>query len=447
MVADLAIDRLPFRSLLAEIVDNRGRSCPTSDDGIALIATNCIHNDQLYPTYEKVRWVSPETYSTWFRGHPKPGDIIFVNKGTPGRVCLVPDPVDFCIAQDMVAVRADPGLIDPLYLFALLRSPTVQKQIANMYVGTLIPHFKKGDFDRLLLPVIRDRGAQEEIGRIHFEFCQKIELNRRMNETLEAMAQALFKSWFVDFDPVLDKALAAGNPIPDAFADRAAQRAAYLSGNLPSPSGRGAGGEGDYLSLFPDRFQDSPLGPIPEGWEVGTLGKLLEIHDKKRIPLNKRQRQERQGPYPYYGAADVMDHVDEFLFDGVYILAGEDGSVVTEAGHPVLQYVWGRFWVNNHAHVLRGRRGVSCEQLLLFLQQCDIAPFVTGAVQPKLNQENLRSVPLVLPPQAVSEAFGLLVAPSFAARRTNVDESKVLERIRDTLLPELLGGKSGLSWT
>ena len=103
----MAIEEIPFSELLCEVIDNRGKTCPTADAGIPLIATNCIRNELLYPTYEKARFVSHDTYLTWFRGHPKPGDILFVNKATPGRVCLVPDPVDFCIAQDMVAVRAN----------------------------------------------------------------------------------------------------------------------------------------------------------------------------------------------------------------------------------------------------------------------------------------------------------------------------------------------------
>ena len=102
------VEEIPFSELLSTVIDNRGKTCPTTETGIPLIATNCIRNELLYPTYDKVRFVSKQTYDTWFRSHPEPGDIIFVNKATPGRVCLVPDPVDFCIAQDMVAVRANP---------------------------------------------------------------------------------------------------------------------------------------------------------------------------------------------------------------------------------------------------------------------------------------------------------------------------------------------------
>ncbi len=193
-----------FASLLDKIIDNRGRSCPTAAVGMPLIATNCIKNDLLYPTLENVRHVDEETHKTWFRGHPKPGDLLFVTKGTPGRVCMVPNPVGFCIAQDMVAVRADTKKIYPRFLLALLRSKRVQEQIEQLHVGTLIPHFKKGDFDKLLLS-IPDRQVQECIGDAYFNFSAKIDLNTRMNQTLEAIAHATFRSWFINFDPVLSK--------------------------------------------------------------------------------------------------------------------------------------------------------------------------------------------------------------------------------------------------
>jgi type I restriction enzyme S subunit len=118
---------------------------------------------------------------------------------------MVPDPVDFCIAQDMVAIRASEEKVYSKYLLAILRSNRVQKDIETLHVGTMIPHFKKGDFDRLLLP-LPERRIQEFIGDCYYDFSAKIEQNRRMNETLEAMARAIFKSWFVDFDPVRAKA-------------------------------------------------------------------------------------------------------------------------------------------------------------------------------------------------------------------------------------------------
>jgi type I restriction enzyme S subunit len=218
----------PLTDLLEFIVDNRGKTVPTEDRGIVLIATNCIKNNELFPVFEKVRYLSRSTYENWFRAHPIPGDIIFVNKGTPGRVCLVPDPVNFCIAQDMVAFRANPEKIYNKYLFAALRSDSIQEQIGNMHVGTLIPHVKKSHLDKLLIPVL-DIISQRAIGDFYYEISNKIELNNRIIANLEAQAQAIFKSWFVDFEPFQD-------------------------------------GE----------FEESELGLIPKGWRVGTFSEIIE---------------------------------------------------------------------------------------------------------------------------------------------------------------------------
>ncbi|WP_083500905.1 restriction endonuclease subunit S [Legionella brunensis] len=157
----------PFTELLLTIVDNRGKTCPISDNGLPLIATNCINGVDLYPSYDTNRYVCEETYKNWFRGHPEPGDILFVCKGSAGRTNWVPDPVDFCIAQDMVAVRPDATKIYPRYLFAVLRSSIVQSQINNMHVGTMIPHFKKGDFDKLKIPIL-PKSDQIYIGDCYF---------------------------------------------------------------------------------------------------------------------------------------------------------------------------------------------------------------------------------------------------------------------------------------
>jgi len=193
-------DQIEYRSfgtLLKKVIDNRGKTCPVVDKGIPLIATNCISNNHLYPQFEKVRYVSSDVYQNWFRGHPEPGDMIFVLKGTPGRVAWVPNPVSFCIAQDMVAIRPDEKKLYPKYLFAVLRSKSIQQEIEGLHVGTLIPHFKKGDFDDLQIPIV-GADLQRFIGDQYFDISSKIDLLHRQNQTLEAMAATLFRQWFVE---------------------------------------------------------------------------------------------------------------------------------------------------------------------------------------------------------------------------------------------------------
>ena len=188
-------NRVPLTELLSFVVDNRGKTVPTAPSGHKLIATNCVTNNALFPVYEKIRYLSEETYQTWFRAHPIPGDILFVNKGTPGRVCLVPDPVDFCIAQDMIALRADESKIYPKYLFAVLRSREIQQQIYNTNVGDVIPHFKKQFLDQLLIP-IPERSIQESIGDLYYVLSLKAERNKKINDNLQQQAAALFSSLY-----------------------------------------------------------------------------------------------------------------------------------------------------------------------------------------------------------------------------------------------------------
>lgn len=188
--------KIPLPDVLSFIVDNRGKTVPTTEEGHILIATNCVRNENLYPSYEKIRFLSEETYQNWFRAHPLPGDILFVCKGTPGRCCLVPDPLDFCIAQDMVALRVNSDIIYNYYLLAVLRSRDIQLQIANTSVGDVIPHFKKSFFDRIMIPVPPIE-IQKLIGDYYIDFSNKIELNKKINENLEQQAQAIYCDMFI----------------------------------------------------------------------------------------------------------------------------------------------------------------------------------------------------------------------------------------------------------
>ena len=302
--------------------------------------------------------------------------------------------------------------LDRGFLFYLLRTAEYRNEVLASATGTTVKHTSPGRIlaHKASIPPLAE---QKAIAAVLGALDDKIELNRRMNATLEAMARALFQSWFVDFDPVRAK----------------------LDGRKP------IGLDPATAALFPAHFDHKAEGVVPTGWRATTLGEVIEISDSKRIPLSGRERGARQGKYPYHGAASVMDYVDDFLFDGIYALMGEDGSVINDDGTPVLQYVWGKFWVNNHAHVLRGKNGISTEHLLLHLKGSNVAPFVNGAVQPKLNQGNMNRIPFMLPPPEIGQAFAKTIEPLFAQIRANTDQSRTLATLRDTLLPKLLSGE------
>ncbi|MEJ5203492.1 MAG: restriction endonuclease subunit S, partial [Anaerolineales bacterium] len=147
-------------------------------------------------------------------------------------------------------------------------------------------------------------------------------------------------------------------------------------------------------------------------WPVKLLGQVAINSDSHRVPLSSREREQRRGPYPYYGATGIMDYVNDFIFEGLHILIAEDGSVERNNGTPFVQLVDGKFWVNNHAHVLRGNTESDTKFIFYALSTIQIRPFMTGSVQPKLNQENLNNIPIPYPEEldrtAIAHILGTL---------------------------------------
>ena len=136
-----------------------------------------------------------------------------------------------------------------------------------------------------------------------------------------------------------------------------------------------------------------------------------------------------------------MDYVDDYLFNGIYLLVGEDGSVMQDNGVAVTQYVWGKMWVNNHAHVIQGNGMVSTEQLYLYFHVQPVRPYVTGAVQPKLSQGRMNMMPFLFAGDRICRAFSEEIQAWFAKYRSNANESETLVALRDALLPKLLSGE------
>jgi type I restriction enzyme S subunit len=192
---------------------------------------------------------------------------------------------------------------------------------------------------------------------------------------------------------------------------------------------------------FPGHENVKIVDGVPEGWEKKKVGDFVTFYDKQRKPLSSMQRMNMEKIYPYYGAASLMDYVDNYLFDGIYLLFGEDGTVITPDNHPVLQYVWGKFWVNNHAHVLRGKDRISTEFLYVLFRNITISDVVTGAAQPKISQGRLSEKMAMLPPITLIEKWSSIAGTYFFQLRNLSSQIHLLTEARDRLLPKLMSGE------
>ena len=417
------------------LLDCVHKTPPDAGEGIPYIAIPQLNSGRI-DFSASPRLISNEHYFEWTKkANPQENDIVLSRRCNPGETAYVPAGVKFALGQNLVLLRSNNSKIFSPFLRWLTKGPEWWGQISKyLNVGAIFDSLRCADIPQFELN-IPPLPEQKAIAHILGSLDDKIELNRRMNETLEAMAQALFKSWFVDFDPVIDNALAAGNEIPEALKARAATRQALGDARKPLPE--------EIRQLFPSLFEYSEeMGWVPEGWEVEKFGNVSNCYDRKRIPLSKKQREEKKpGTIPYHGATSIMDYIDEWIFDDIYLLVGEDGSVIKEDGSPFVQYIWGKTWVNNHAHVLQGANGVSTEHLMIFMQSQNVSAYVTGAVQPKINQKNLNSIPFFQGGTKINLAFSEFINPFYDKIRKTKEKSSTLTKLRDTLLPKLLSGQ------
>lgn len=306
-------------------------------------------------------------------------------------------------SADVLCIRANENISND-YLYYLLSQQKFFDYVMAGAKGCKMPRGDKQHIMQWDIEISNSKQKQEHIVSILRSLDDKIELNNRINANLEEQAQALFRRWFVDFE------------FPN-------------NQGLPYKSHGG-------------RFVDSELGKIPEGWKVGNLFNIATLFDSKRKPLSNIQRASRKGKYPYYGATSIMDYVDDYLFDGTFLLMGEDGSVVNEQGYPFLQYVTGKFWANNHAHIMQGKNGFSTEMLYCMMKMTNISNLVTGAVQAKLSQTNMNKILFPLATKDILKYFSKMIEPLYALLRKNVYENQTLIQLRDLLLPKLMSGET-----
>ncbi|WP_105477829.1 restriction endonuclease subunit S [Escherichia coli] len=407
----------PLTELLSFVVDNRGKSVPTVKSGFPLIATNCIKHSSIYPTYENIRYVDQHIKNSWFRAHPLPNDIIFVNKGTPGRVCLVPDPVPFCFAQDMIGFRCDPDKIDYQYLFAVLRSNYIQELIKNYHVGLVIPHFKKGDLDKLLIPRLANRKQELSVGDFYLCLSKKIEINNRINTELEAMAKTLYEYWFVQFD------------FPDAngkpYKTSGGKMVYNATLKREIPAGWRAS---NILSLTDLLGGGTPTKTNPEYWNGSIPFFTPTDSDKNIYSLNTQDSITDLG----------LKNSSTRLFEKNTIFITARGSV----GRLALNAV--PMAMNQSCYALKAKQGVSFAFLYFLTKELihHLEVKATGSVFNSIVSNDIEYTNLALPDDiGLIDKYAKKIELAFTKIELLTKENQQLTALRDWLLPLLMNGQ------
>lgn len=180
-------------------------------------------------------------------------------------------------------------------------------------------------------------------------------------------------------------------------------------------------------SIFIEMFGDPATNP--KGWPMRPFGSVGENQDSQRIPVRSSDREGRRGDYPYYGASGIIDWVDDFIFEGDRLLIGEDGANLLARSTQIAFMAQGRFWVNNHAHVIAFNGEANLRYLEFFIEHIDLAPYISGSAQPKLNRSNLDRLPVMLPPLKLQDEFAVRLAAVHRARAQAISSESLTNNL------------------
>lgn len=418
-------------AIAAFINGDRGENYPKQSDyvhvGVPFISAADLANGMVEA--EQCSHITEEAFDRLRGGKVQDGDILFCLRGSLGKVARISRMPKGAIASSLVIIRATEH-VDRSYLFYVLSGPVGQRLAKVLNNGSVQPNISARSLQEsvVLLPSL---SAQRKIAHILGTFDARIELNRRMNETLEAMARALFKSWFVDFDPV--RARSEGRAAPGTDAETA--------------------------RLFPNELVDSESGPIPKGWRMARLAELTDKIGSGATPRGGDKAYVDQGA-SFIRSQNVYD--SSFIWEGLVRITDDDAARlagVTVQRDDVLLNITGASMlrtcvvdplvlparVNQHVAIIRARPGIPARylhnHLLRSTTKSHLLGMDAGASRQAVTKGHIESVPILEPPDRILAVWGRLVAPLFSEIERLSNEASLLVHTRDALLPKLLSGE------
>ena len=336
----------------------------------------------------------------------KEGDIVFARTGnSTGRTYYHEERNgELAFAGFLIKFSLDKSIVNPKYLKYFTISKPYKQWVDNLSNGSTRGNINAKTFADCPI-ILPPRAQQDYLVRVLSSLEDKIQINNQINQELEAMAKTLYDYWFVQFD-------------------------------FPDQNGKPYKSSGGKMVYNPELKRE-----IPEGWGVEKLGDITICHDSKRVPLSSNDRELVKGEIPYYGATGIMDYVNDYIFDGDYVLMAEDGSVMTEKGTPILQRISGKNWVNNHAHVLEPIKNHSCKLLMMLLKDVSVMKIKTGSIQMKINQENMNKIVVPSIPLELLFEINQKLEVIDKQQLNLIEENKQLTQLRNWLLPMLMNGQ------
>jgi type I restriction enzyme S subunit len=387
---------------VAAVFDGPHATPAKVSEGPVFLGISCLSGGRLDLT--ATDHLSETDFKRWTRRvEPTAGDVVFSYETRLGEAALIPRGLRCCLGRRMALIRPDRGKIDSRFLLYYYLSPEFQELIRSRTVtGSTVDRILLEEFPTFPIRV-PDLATQREVASLLGALDDKVELNSRMNQTLESVARAIFRSWFVDFDPVVAKA--AGR----------------------QPFGMPA----DVAALFPGRFIDAEVGPMPAAWESCKWGDISTLEYGKSL----RSHGDAAGAVRVYGTNGPIGWHTEALCPTAGIVFGRKGA------YRGVHYSPTPFFVIDTAFYLKPKREFEILWAYYELLNLDINGMDSGSAIPSTSRDEFYQVPVLFPPPPVHVAFGKIVGHMFKQMEANQEQSRTLGALRDTLLPKLMSGE------
>ena len=439
---------------LDALIDYRGKTPKKVDKGIPLITAKVVKSGRILPMDE---FIADEDYESWMvRGIPQISDIVVTTEAPLGEVAQIKN-ANVALAQRIVTLRGKVDFLENDFLLFLMQSDFVQNQLEARATGSTVKGIKQSELRKIILP-IPPIVEQKCIGKILSDLDDKIHLNNQINQTLESIAQAIFKSWFIDFDPVRAKITAKREGKDTELAAMCA-----ISGKSEVEIQQMSDDDFTELqataALFPDELVESELGEVPKGWEISKISKIGKVITGK-TPSSKIENSFAEKGTFFITPTDIdtevfVTNTNRYLSEyGEIAIKNskvDEGSLcITCIGSQMGKVVITpkSAFTNQQINSILLFNSTLRNYIFLNLRQRRDEIFLIGSggsTMPIINKSTFESLNLILPDLALIRKFDNFISPFFNSILNNSIENIELKNMRDSLLPELLAGKINVS--